>query len=161
VRGDIDEELHSPHPNPLPEEEGTVLDVIRYAGDRIKVAGDILDFVDFFLPDDTFPYDPVAFEKRITNDPNATLLLAEFRDVLAAQESFDHASLEGAMQQFLTDKGIKPAQIIHALRVVTTGKAIGLGMFETLEILGKERTLRRLERALVPSPTPRTPNLDD
>ena len=120
--------------------------VIRYAGDRIKVAGDILDFVDFFLPDDSFPYDPAAFEKRIMNDPAAKPLLAEFRDILAKQETFDHASLEAVMQQFLADKGLKPAQIIHALRVATTGKAVGLGMFETLEILGKERTLKRLER---------------
>ena len=124
----------------------TFANVIRYAGDRIKVAGDILDFVDFFLPDDSFPYDQAAFEKRITNDPDAKTLLAEFRDELAKQESFDHASLEAVVQQFLTEKGIKPAQIIHALRVATTGKAIGLGMFETLEILGKDRTLRRLGR---------------
>jgi len=130
----------------MSQSEHTLENVIRHAGDRIKVAGDILDFTDFFLPDDSFPYDPIAFEKRITSDPNAKPLLAEFRDVLARQENFDHVSLEAVMQQFLADKGIKPAQIIHALRVATTGKAVGIGMFETLEILGKERTLRRLGR---------------
>jgi glutamyl-tRNA synthetase len=52
------------------------------------------------------------------------------------------------MQKFLDEKQIKPAEVIHALRVAATGKAVGLGMFETLELLGKERTLRRIERTL-------------
>ncbi len=122
--------------------------LIAAAGDRIKVAGDILDFADFFAPDDSFPYDEAALEKRITNDSTGKQLLDEFRDVLAKQEKFDHASLEAVMQQFLTDKGIKPAQIIHALRIATTGKAVGLGMFEALEILGKDRVLKRLSRVV-------------
>jgi glutamyl-tRNA synthetase len=53
------------------------------------------------------------------------------------------------MQQFLDEKQIIAGQIIHALRVAVTGKGIGLGMFETLEILGKSRTLKRIDQALV------------
>ena len=122
--------------------------VIEYAGDRIKVAGDILDFVDFFLPDDTFPYDEAAKTKRITDPPEAIPLLREFRDELAKQDDFSHAALEQLMQRFIESRQIKANQIIHALRVAVTGKSVGLGMFETLEILGKERVLRRLERIL-------------
>ena len=120
--------------------------VIEHAGDRIKVAGDILDFVDFFLPDDTFPYDESAKTKRITQPPEAIPLLREFRDELAKQEDFSHTALEQLMQQFLQNRNRKIADIIHALRVAVTGKSVGLGMFETLEILGKERVLRRLDR---------------
>jgi len=122
--------------------------VIRYAGDRIKVAGDILDFTDFFLPGDAFPYDEKAFAKRITEPPEAIPLLCEFRDELTKQEDFSHAALEQLMQRFIETKQIKVNQIIHALRVAVTGKSVGLGMFETLEILGKEKVLRRLERVL-------------
>ena len=125
--------------------------VIEYAGDRIKVAGDILDFVDFFLPDDTFPYDEAAKTKRITDPPEAIPLLREFRDELAKQEDFGHTALEQLMQQFLQSRNRKIGDIIHALRVAVTGKSVGLGMFETLEILGKERALRRLERVLTES----------
>jgi glutamyl-tRNA synthetase len=67
---------------------------------------------------------------------------------LAKQEDFSHAALEQLMQRFIEEKQIKVNQIIHALRVATTGKAVGLGMFETLEILGKERALRRIDRIL-------------
>ena len=122
--------------------------VIRYAGDRIKVAGDILDFVDFFLPDDVFPYDESVVTKRITEPPGAILLLREFRDELAKQKDFAHAALEQLMQRFMESKQIKANQIIHALRVAVTGKSVGLGMFETLEILGKERVLQRINQML-------------
>ena len=120
--------------------------LITAAGDRIKVAGDILDFVDFFLPDDAFPYDEAAKAKRITEE--SIPLLRAFRDELAKQEDFSHAALEQLMQQFLQSRNRKIADLIHALRVAVTGKNVGLGMFETLEILGKERVLRRLERVV-------------
>ena len=122
--------------------------VIHYAGDRIKVAGDILDFTDFFMPDDAFPYDESAKAKRITEPPEAIPLLREFRDELAKQNDFTHAALEQLMQHFLQSRNRKIADIIHALRVAVTGKSVGLGMFETLEILGKERVLRRIDRTL-------------
>ena len=122
--------------------------IIRYAGDRIKVAGDILDFVDFFTPDDAFPYDESAKIKRITEPTDAIPLLHEFRDELAKQDDFTHAALEQLMQHFLQCHNRKIADIIHALRVAVTGKGVGLGMFETLEILGKDRVLRRIERTL-------------
>jgi glutamyl-tRNA synthetase len=107
-----------------------------------------LDFVDFFLPDDAFPYDESAKAKRITDPPEAIPLLREFRDELAKQDDFSHAALEQLMQQFLQSRNRKIADIIHALRVAVTGKSVGLGMFETLEILGKERVLRRLARCI-------------
>ena len=128
--------------------EHTLKNVIQYAGDRIKVAGDILDFVDFFLPDDAFPYDEKAFAKRITEPPEAVPLLRDFRDELAKQDDFGHAALEQLMGRFIEAKQIKVNQVIHALRVAVTGKSVGLGMFETLEILGKERVLRRIDRVL-------------
>lgn len=127
-------------------------DVIRCAGDRIKVAGDILDFTDFFMPDDRLPYDESAVKKRITEPPEAIPLLRAFRDKLAEQTDFSHTALEQLMQRFLEERNRKIGDIIHALRVAVTGKSVGLGMFETLEILGKERVLRRINRVLTDAP---------
>jgi glutamyl-tRNA synthetase len=52
------------------------------------------------------------------------------------------------MEDFVQDEGIVLAQIIHALRVAVTGKAVGFGVYESLEILGKEHSLARIDRAL-------------
>jgi glutamyl-tRNA synthetase len=52
------------------------------------------------------------------------------------------------MRDFTAAEKISLGQIIHAVRVAVTGRPEGFGMFETLEIAGKERTLRRIDRAL-------------
>ena len=48
--------------------------IVTAAGDRLKVFGDILDYADFFLPDEKLPYDEKAFDKRIRNAPGAAEL---------------------------------------------------------------------------------------
>ena len=126
----------------------TVTAIVEAAGDRIKVAGDILDYADFFTPDDQLPYDEAAFDKRLRKPPDAVPLLRKCRDRLAAVDPFDRATLENEMEKFIAAESIKIAQIIHALRVAVTGKAVGFGMFETLAILGKQRCLARIDRSL-------------
>jgi glutamyl-tRNA synthetase len=122
--------------------------IIEAAGDRIKVAGDILDYADFFVPDDQVPFDESAFDKRLRKPPEAVPLLRKFRDRLAAAEPFDAGTLDKLMQTFVEAEGVKIGQIIHALRVAVTGKAVGFGMFESLAILGKQRCLARIDRAI-------------
>ncbi|MEX0717424.1 MAG: glutamate--tRNA ligase family protein [Planctomycetaceae bacterium] len=125
----------------------SVLDLVQLLGERLKVFGDILDFDYLLLPDDAFPYDEKAFDKRIRKDP-APELLRGFRERLAAAESFDAASLEASMKGFVEERGAKLGDIIHAVRVAVTGQATGPGMFETLEFLGREKCLARIDRAL-------------
>lgn len=122
--------------------------IVAAAGERIKVAGDILDYRDFYTADAELPYDDKAFEKRLRKAEDAQALVAKFRDVLAATEDWSAANLEAVLKSFLETEGAQIGQIIHALRVAATGKAVGFGMFETLEILGRESTLARIDRAL-------------
>lgn len=136
-------------PEPPPEDQlRQIAAIVQAAGDRLKIAGDILEFGDFFQPDEQLAYDPAAFDKRLVKSPRAAELLCKFQSRLAAVEAFDAPSLENLLQQFVTDEGIKIGDVIHAVRVAVTGKAVGFGMFETLEILGRARCLARIERAL-------------
>jgi glutamyl-tRNA synthetase len=122
--------------------------ILAAAGDRIKVAGDILDYRDFFTTDTAVEYDEKAFEKRLRKPPEAASLLEEFSERLAAAEPFEAAPLENLLRAFVEEKDIKIGDVIHALRVAVTGKAVGFGMFDILAILGKERVVARIERAL-------------
>jgi glutamyl-tRNA synthetase len=130
------------------EVEAKVRQILAAAGDRIKVAGDILDYAAFFLPDDQLSYDEQAFAKRIRKPPEAVPLLRKLREALAATEPFDAPALERLMQEFVRAEGIEMGQIIHALRVAVTGKAVGFGLFESLAILGKAQCLARIDQAL-------------
>lgn len=133
--------------------------LVEAAGDRIRVAGDVLDYADFFVSDDALPYDDAAFAKRLVRAEGAADRLARFRERLAAAPTWTAATLEAELTKFVEAEGTTVGAIIHALRVAVTGKAVGFGVFETLEILGRERTLSRIDRALARArevaPTPR------
>lgn len=128
--------------------ETKLAQIIEAAGDRIKLAGDVLDYGDFFLPDDQLPYDEKAFDKRLRKPPEAVELLTKLKTQLAAADPFDAASLEKLLHGFVEQENINIGQIIHALRVAVTGKSIGFGMFDILAILGKEHCLARIDRAV-------------
>ena len=126
----------------------TVEGILAAAGDRIAIAGDILDYDDFFLPDDQLPYDEKAFEKRLRKPADAAELLQAFRSDLATVEPWESTVLDERLHKFVEQRGISIGQIIHALRVAVTGKGVGFGMFETLALLGRDRSLHRIDRAL-------------
>lgn len=125
-----------------------VTQIVEAAGDRITVFGDILEFDDFFTADDQLSYDEKAFGKRLVKPDDAAELLTAFRAKLADAKGFDAESLDKLLHDFVEQQGIKIGQIIHAIRVAVTGKAVGFGMFETLAILGQQRCLARIDRAL-------------
>lgn len=126
--------------------------IVEAAGDRIKIAGDILDYDDFFNADDALTFDEKTFDKRLRNAAGAPELLREFADTLKTVDPYDAATLEHALKAFVEQKGIKIGDIVHAVRVAVTGKGVGFGLFETLAILGRERSLNRIELALARLP---------
>jgi glutamyl-tRNA synthetase len=121
--------------------------IVTAAADRIKVAGDILDYRTFFIADDQLSYDEPAFDKRIRQPPEAAPLLAKFKARLATVEPFDAATIERALHEFIASEGVQISQLIHPLRVAVTGQPVGFGLFDTLAILGRHSCLRRIERA--------------
>jgi glutamyl-tRNA synthetase len=133
-------------PEPDPAARARIVAIVQAAGDRIKVAGDILDYRDLLVADDRLEYDPAAFDKGLGR-PEALVLLERLRARLAAAE-FSAPALEQLVQQFIIAEGIKPAQIVHALRVALTGKSVGFGLYETMAILGRPSALARIDRAL-------------
>lgn len=125
-----------------------VMQIVEAAGDRIKVAGDILDYDDFFVADDRLAYDEAALDKRLRKSAGAIALLIRFRDELNVTDPFSAEALEKMMQAFVAANNIKIGDIVHAVRVAVTGKPVGFGLFDTLAILGRDRCLARIERAL-------------
>lgn len=123
----------------------TLKRVVIEANDRLTIAGDILDYDYLFV--DQYELDKAAFDKRIRNDESAPRRLLEIADQFANIEVFETTYIEESVQAFCQAEGIKLRAIIHALRIATTGRTSGFGMFETLEILGKARTIKRLQIA--------------
>ena len=75
-------------------------------------------------------------------------LLKELYPRLRTQEEWTEAALEALLRGFAAEKGVKLGQVAQPLRAALTGSLETPGLFEILALLGKERALRRLERAL-------------
>jgi glutamyl-tRNA synthetase len=118
--------------------------VVADAGPRIVVAGDILDYDFFFLPDDRVAYDEKAVDKHHRKPPGPALL-PKLRSVLATAEPFDAATLKARVEEFAQADAVKPGPVSQMLRVAVTGKEVGFGTYETLAILGRERCLARID----------------
>jgi glutamyl-tRNA synthetase len=125
-----------------------VAQVLTAMGDRLKIFSDVLDFAEFFVADDALVFEEKAFEKRIRKAHGAVELLTKFRQRLIESERFDAAFLESLTNAFAEAEGVKLGEIIHAIRVAVTGKATGVGMFDCLAILGRDRCAARIQRAL-------------
>jgi glutamyl-tRNA synthetase len=76
---------------------------------------------------------------------NTGELLAELKTDLVNLNNFDHLTVHDEVMKFVESKGIKLKEIIHPIRLIITGRSQGAGMFETMEVLGKEVCLKRFE----------------
>jgi len=120
--------------------------ILQAGGDRLVIAGDVLDYADFFTADDALPYDEKAFDKRVRK-PGVKDLLSAVRDELANAD-FNVAKLEALVTSFAQSRGAGLGDVVNGLRVALTGKGVGFGLYDTLVILGKPRSLARIDRAL-------------
>jgi glutamyl-tRNA synthetase len=95
--------------------------------------------------------DEAAAAKHLSNaslrDPIEALV-----DALARLDSFEPAGIEQVVRATAEARGVKAGTLIHATRVAVTGRSVSPGLFETLALLGRERTIARLRAAAAALP---------
>lgn len=104
-----------------------------------------------FWPMAAFFFDgPVDDEKARAKflDEEGKIRLAAARDALVGLETFDTASIETALRGVCEALDVKPNKVFQPIRVAISGTTISPGIFESLELLGKEESLNRIEHAL-------------
>jgi glutamyl-tRNA synthetase len=74
-------------------------------------------------------------------------MLAAAEDALASLEPFDAPAIEAALRAKADELGLKPRQAFQPIRVAVTGSRISPGLFESIELLGREKTISRLQAA--------------
>jgi len=116
--------------------------VIALVKPRAKFLADIVPMLRPFI-DERVERDPAAAEKHLSS-PGVREHLAIWRERVSAIHPFDAATLEAALRQVAEERGIKAGALIHATRVAVTGQAVSPGIFEVLELVGRERVMARL-----------------
>jgi glutamyl-tRNA synthetase len=107
----------------------------------------LTDFADLARPYlvDTVEYEPDAIKKHL-HDPALAGHVRAVREALRAVDTFDEPLVEAAVRGTAAERGIKAGLLIHAIRVALTGRTTSPGLFEVLALLGRDRSVERLER---------------
>ena len=85
--------------------------------------------------------------KKVMKD-GALPLLREALEVLRNAESFEPSELEAALGRILAEHEVKPGKLYQPIRVAITGSSVSPGIFESLAVLGRDRSVERIERAV-------------
>lgn len=71
-------------------------------------------------------------------------MLNDLADRLSSIDPFERSALDAASRAFAAERGVKLGALVHPARVALTGRSVSPGLFEMMELLGRERTLERL-----------------
>jgi glutamyl-tRNA synthetase len=117
-------------------------DAARISQEKIQTLADFLPLAGSLL--DGPADDAKARERWLDEDGRA--VLGDVRAALAELESFDEASVEQALCAVIERRGVKPREVYQPLRVALTGGTVSPGIFESVVLLGREETIRRIDR---------------
>lgn len=117
---------------------------VELCREKIQTLADFWPLAGFFFdgPSD----DPKAREKFLDGD--GRVRLSDVRGALANTEPFDTPSIEATLRDLVERLDVKPKQIFQPVRVAISGTTISPGIFESLELLGKDESLERIDAAL-------------
>ncbi|MEA2237425.1 MAG: glutamyl-tRNA synthetase [Thermoanaerobaculia bacterium] len=127
------------------EEVRTIIDLHKMRARTLReLAGQMAIY---FAADDAIEYDSEAVKKHIKGD-DLGARLAALHDALASTDPFDVTTSEGSLRKLAESQGVSAAKLIHPLRLALTGSAASPPIFDVAVVLGKERSLRRLQRLI-------------
>ena len=112
---------------------------------KFKTFSELPAYAGFYFTD-AIEFDPEAVKKDFT--PENRPRLEKLRDAFAALPAFDAAGVEAALKETAKTLGVKVGVLVHPARLAVTGKTSGPSLYHLLEVLGREKVLGRIERAL-------------
>jgi glutamyl-tRNA synthetase len=123
--------------------------VVPLVRERIKVLSEIPGYCDFFFADAVQPARDDLIGKAYRDRPaDAPVHIERIADACAAVEPWTHDALEAALRALAGELGVKAGDLFSLARVAVTGKRVTPPLFESMEIIGRERCVARLRSAL-------------
>lgn len=124
-----------------------MLQITPLIRERIRLLNDVLTAADFFFVDELPPYDPGDLIPQKGDAATARRVLERAREVLG-QVEFKHDPLDHALRTAAQELGLKAGQMFQPIRVAVCGRKNAPPLFETLEVLGRGTTLKRIGQAI-------------
>ncbi len=134
-------------PSLLPVDQEYLLRIVPLIRERIKLLADAAHLTSYFFEEE-LDYEAGALVQKGMEAREVPPALEAARDELGRAGELQHEPLEQALRAVAADAGLKPRQFFGLLRVAVTGRDVSPPLFETMEALGKERVLFRIDAAI-------------
>lgn len=133
-------------PGELQDDMPRLVEIMDLMKERLARTTDIPDAVGYFYGGE-LDYEPAEFDKQFGKQ-FVQEAFPELLDRLRELPEWTEESLEGAIRGLAAEKERGARHLIHPLRFAATGRTVSAGIFETLHLLGRERSLLRLDKAV-------------
>lgn len=138
---------------PYFEREGLLVDgevllkVVPLLRERLVTLDDCLSFGAFFFRDEVQPAAEDLIAKGLSAAQSAEIAQKAY-EILSAQPDISHVNCEPPLRKYVEDSGLNANQVFGILRVATTGQKVSPPLFESMEIIGREKCLARIQNAI-------------
>ncbi len=133
-----------PFVNASPEKIPQITPLIQ---ERIRLLSDVRTVADFFFVDELPPYDVAELVPQKGDAAMAHAVLESARRILETAD-FNHDALDAALRARAQEMKVKTGQMFQPIRVAVCGRKVAPPLFETLVVLGRETSLKRIDRAI-------------
>lgn len=131
--------------SPSDDEMNYLTSVTALIQERLVILSEASDMVSYFYIDD-FEYDEKGARKHLSKE-NVAPALKSVGNKLAELVEWDTESIGTAVRAGGAEHGLEGGHIIHPVRMAVTGRTWGPGLFELMQVIGKERCIARLQKA--------------
>ena len=139
----LQQDMPSVSSSTAPRELARVMPLLQ---ERLKTLRDTPDMASYFFTD-ALDYDPSLLVPKGMERDSAGKALREAHTALEKVADFGSTDIEDALRTLTGELGVSGRQLFSALRVATTGRTAAPPLFDTMEILGRDRCLKRIQRA--------------
>lgn len=126
-------------------DEEYVRQALETCKDKVKTFSELPEYAGFYFTEDLV-YPPEMLESEFTQE--ARERLAMLRERYTGLEDFSSASLEAVLKALAKELGLKAGPLVHPLRLALTAAKSGPSLYHLMEVLGKERVLKRINGLL-------------
>jgi glutamyl-tRNA synthetase len=127
--------------SPLAADADRVAEVAPIVQEKLRELSQFESFAGFL-------FGPVRYEEdavgRVVDDPDSPRALESARTALEQVAEWDAGSIEDALRGACEETGLKPRVLFGPVRVAISGRTVAPGLFESLQLLGREESLSRI-----------------
>ncbi|NLT74385.1 MAG: glutamate--tRNA ligase [Chloroflexi bacterium] len=125
----------------------TVLQFAPLVKERMRTLSDCIDMLGFAFSD-SLDYEASLLIPKKSDEQGALAILMRTSEAVGQVEPFSHGAIEDTMRALSDSLGLKPRDMLGAVRVAITGRTVSPPLFESMEILGRERVQARIAGAI-------------